>query len=302
MNATWQQTRMNLNTFARHGVFERTGWFGRSSGRKMAKVVGGAVARQGGGASLEGAAVPAARCARRGGLVRAEIVKDALEDAMETSLENVPAVNGAVYVCCDVSGSMSSPVTGHRPGATSVVRCIDVAAIVAAAMLRKNDCRVVLPFEHRVVELHLDKRDRVLVNAKKLASIGGGGTSCSVPLAQLNEERARGELVLYVSDNESWVRSARPRPRRCSTSGLCSPSATRRRSSSASICSRAAPCRVKASGNVLDVGGFSDAVFDVVARFCKGGSTSVTGSRRSTPRARSTEGRFHGAECLWGLH
>ena len=33
-----------------------------------------------------------------------------------------------------------------RKGATTKVRCIDVAALIAAAMLRKNDAEV-LPFE-----------------------------------------------------------------------------------------------------------------------------------------------------------
>ncbi|HEV2708233.1 MAG TPA: hypothetical protein VGV59_20120, partial [Pyrinomonadaceae bacterium] len=42
------------------------------------------------------------------------------------------------YVCVDVSGSMLSPVTGYRKGASSVVRVVDVAALFAASVLRKN--------------------------------------------------------------------------------------------------------------------------------------------------------------------
>ena len=60
-------------------------------------------------------------------------VCDALQDALEVAIANVPAIQGRVYVCPDVSGSMSSPVTGFRKGATTAVRCIDVAALVAAA-------------------------------------------------------------------------------------------------------------------------------------------------------------------------
>ena len=79
------------------------------------------------------------------------IVRDALQEALELSLLNVPQIAGRVVVCPDVSGSMSSPVTGYRGSATSSVRCIDVAALVAAAMLRKNPDAVVLPFEQSVV-------------------------------------------------------------------------------------------------------------------------------------------------------
>jgi 60 kDa SS-A/Ro ribonucleoprotein len=46
-------------------------------------------------------------------------------------------------------------------------------------------------------------------NAEKLASIGGGGTNCAAPLAQLNARKAIADLVVLVSDNESWVDSKR---------------------------------------------------------------------------------------------
>ncbi len=78
-------------------------------------------------------------------------VREALQDAMELAIKNVPRVAGKVYVCPDVSGSMHSPVTGHRPGATTTVRCIDVAALVAAAVLRKNPEAEVIPFESKTV-------------------------------------------------------------------------------------------------------------------------------------------------------
>ena len=65
-------------------------------------------------------------------------VQAALETALELRSRNVPEVPGRVVVCPDVSGSMSSPVTGYRKGASSKVRCIDVAALVAAAVLRRN--------------------------------------------------------------------------------------------------------------------------------------------------------------------
>lgn len=61
-------------------------------------------------------------------------LRDALHDAMEASVANVPVLQGSVAVCPDVSGSMSSPVTGFRKGATTAVRCLDVAALVAAAV------------------------------------------------------------------------------------------------------------------------------------------------------------------------
>src|SRR5690606_28581533 len=139
---SWQMVRQNLNTFVRHGVFDLPG---------MAEVV---AARLGDARAVARARVmpyqlPSA--VRAAGDAVPQPVREALQDAMELSLANVPALAGRVVVCPDVSGSMQSPATGHRGSATSSVRCIDVAALVAAAVLRKNPQARVLPFEQAVV-------------------------------------------------------------------------------------------------------------------------------------------------------
>jgi 60 kDa SS-A/Ro ribonucleoprotein len=195
-NGSWQMTRMNLNTFSRHGCFSHQGLV-REVAEKLRD------------ASLisKARAFPyqlmAAYMNRDSG-VPVEIA-DALQDAMEMAIRNVPALPGKVYVFPDVSGSMRAPVTGHRKGATTAVKCVDVAALIAAAVLRKNHHAQVIPFESNVVSLELNSRDSVMTNATKLASIGGGGTNCSAPLKLLNERNAVGDLVIYASDNESWV-------------------------------------------------------------------------------------------------
>ena len=88
--------------------------------------------------------VPAADLASRLGVgertVRKDVervIEDALHDAVEASVANVPELSGDVHVFVDVSGSMRSPVTGHRAGATTAARCVDVAALYASSVLRK---------------------------------------------------------------------------------------------------------------------------------------------------------------------
>jgi 60 kDa SS-A/Ro ribonucleoprotein len=197
-------------------------------------------------------------------------VKEALQDAMEIAIENVPAFSGRVVVCPDVSGSMASPVTGERRGSTSVVRCIDVAALVAAAVLRANRDAVVLPFENRVRDIDLNARDSVMTNAKKLAAIGGGGTNCSAPLQWLEQRRARVDLVILVSDNQSWVdqraSGATETMRRWESLRKANPRAKL-------VCIDLQPygtTQAAERADVLNVGGFSDEVFEVVARFAGG--------------------------------
>jgi 60 kDa SS-A/Ro ribonucleoprotein len=128
----------------------------------------------------------------------------------------------------------------------------------------------VLPFENRVVGIDLSPLDEVLTNAVKLASIGGGGTNCSAPLAQLNAERAKVDLVVFVSDNQSWVDAARS-----GDTGLMREWAQlkARNPKARLVCIDLQPhgtTQAVERADVLNVGGFSDAVFQVVADFATG--------------------------------
>ncbi len=259
--ATWQMTRMNLNTFARHGVFEVDGMAGLVASRL-------ADPKEVRKARVFPYQLLAAYSAANEGVPA--IVRNALQDAMELAIANVPAVEGKVFVCPDVSGSMSSPVTGYRKGATTAVRCIDVAALVAAALVRANPKAEVIPFEEKVVPVELNPRDSVMTNAKKLASIGGGGTNCSAALEALNRRKAKGELVVFVSDNESW---ADPRTGR-GTALMAEWGRFRKRNPGAKLAcidlQPSATTQAAESDDVLNVGGFSDQVFDVLAAFASG--------------------------------
>jgi len=189
---------------------------------------------------------------------------------MEIAIENIPSLQVSVAVCPDVSGSMSSPVTGARRGATSVVRCIDVAALVTAAVVRKNRKAIVLPFENNVREIDLNARDSVMTNAAKLASIGGGGTSCSAPLAWLEARSKSPDLVILVSDNQSWEDARKSGP----TQMMRTWEMLKGRNREAKlVCIDLQPngtTQVAERRDILNIGGFSDEVFEVVARFARG--------------------------------
>jgi 60 kDa SS-A/Ro ribonucleoprotein len=256
-------TRMNLNTFAHHGVFRVEG---------MTKLIADRL--------RDAKALAKARVFPYQLLIaytmanaNAEIpreVCDALQDAMEIALVNVPSVEGRVFVCPDVSGSMLSAITGHRAGATTSVSCVDVAALVAAAVLRKNPHAEVLPFECDVVNVNLNSRDSVMTNAAKLASIGGSGTNCSAPLALLNRRGAKGDLVIFISDNESWVDAREDR----GTEMMKEWNAFKQRNPEARlVCIDVQPYHTVQAierEDILNVGGFSDQVFDVVSEFARG--------------------------------
>jgi 60 kDa SS-A/Ro ribonucleoprotein len=257
----WQALRMNLNTLARNGAFD------------VAGVTDAVAARLSDAAALGKARVLPYQLMVALGSAGESVplkVQAALEDALEASVSNVPAMTGRVVVCPDVSGSMASPATGYRKGATSVVTCNDVAALVAAAMLRTNRQARVLPFEQRVVDVPLDPRARLAVNTAKLAAVGGGGTNVSAPLALLNAEKAAVDLVVIVSDNQSWVDTTRGG----ATATMVEWDWIVRRNPAAKLlCVDIQPHgTTQASGRpeILNVGGFSDAVFDTIKRFAAG--------------------------------
>jgi 60 kDa SS-A/Ro ribonucleoprotein len=150
------------------------------------------------------------------------------------------------------------------------VRCVDVAALASAAVLRKNPSAEVLPFAEDVVEFRLNPRDSVMTNATKLAAVGGGGTNCSAPLARLNERKARGDLVVFVSDNQSWVDAGAGR----GTATLQEWSRFKQLNPSARLaCIDIQPYGTTQAAereDILNIGGFSDEVFEVLKAFAAG--------------------------------
>ena len=257
----WQALRMNLNTFARHGVFER------------ASVTRALAARLSDPAEIARARVlPYQLMVAQSHLDAGvpDAMRDALEAAMEIALSNVPVLGGRVVICPDVSGSMGSPVTGYRPGASTTVRCVDVAALVAAALHRANPGARVLPFDGRVYEAKLDPRDRIATSARVLAGFGGGATDCSAPLARLNARRQHADLVVFVSDNQSWY----GRRDGWQTGMERQWEALKRRNPEARMaCIDIQPygtAQVRARPDVMNVGGFSDQVFGMLGDFANG--------------------------------
>ncbi|MBB5017172.1 60 kDa SS-A/Ro ribonucleoprotein [Chitinivorax tropicus] len=257
----WQMVRMNLNTFARHGVFDIPGMAGKIAA-KLANPELVARAR----------AFPYQLLAayKMAGQTVPATVREALQDAMEAALDNVPSLAGNVVVCPDVSGSMQSPVTGYRQGATTAVRCIDVAGLMAAAILRKNPAARAMPFEVKVVGIKLNPRDSVITNAEKLAAIGGGGTNCSAPLAKLNQEKALVDTVVIVSDNESWVDDRR----HGATETMRQWALIKQRNPLARlVCIDIQPyatTQAQERDDILNIGGFGDDVFKLIASFAAG--------------------------------
>ena len=267
-----QALRMNLNTLLRHEVF------GKYGDREFAAYVAERIAdadeirrsRQFPYQYLAAYLNADDAVPRR--------IKTALQKAAEIACGNVPVLPGPVIIGLDVSGSMGSPITGHRGrGATSTMRCVDVAALFAAAILRRNPESIVIPFDQAAYEAKFDPGDTILSLAERLAKFGGGGTDCSLPLKVANSAYRRKPFagVVLVSDNESWISSGRhgstavmeqwqqfvANQVRLHESKYAGPKL---------VCIDVQPhgtVQAPDRSDILNIGGFSDAVFSVVNAF-----------------------------------
>lgn len=261
--ATWTTTRMNLNTFERHGVF------------KDAKLVRAIAAKLSSKEEIARAKVFPYQ------LLMAYLntegvpmeIRNALQEAMEVAVENVVTLNGMnVKIAVDTSGSMGSAVTGNRGSVTSKARCIDVAALISATLLRKNKGAKLYPFDTSVHSASsINGFDSIMTNADKLRKFGGGGTDCGCAMNAILNDARKGDVadvVVFVSDNESWYNDNGARR----GTGVAEAWAQLRK-----INPKAKMICIDLIGNdtqqivdgkgVMNVGGFSDEIFNEIARF-----------------------------------
>ena len=265
MKASWHMTRMNLATFARHGVFQNSDVVhevaNRIANRDLIK---------------SSRAFPYQLFAAWNQVQDQDLVPDqikkALESAMETAIDNVPTMSGKGLICVDCSGSMGSPITGFSRGRhRSKIKCSDVAGLMASAIVRKNPSSEVWTFSDDALRVDIDFKNSVLLNTEQLNN-AGGGTNISAPMRKFNETSTNADWVLYVSDNESWLDSGRNDY--YGTSLAHEWEIFKERNPNARlVCCDLTPrnnSQIQSNPDVLQVGGFSDQVFDVISSFLKG--------------------------------
>lgn len=269
---SWTATRMNLNTMQRHGVFKDA-----ENTRMVAERLRDPSLVQK-SRVFPYQLLTAYLATRNSGLPHA--ISDALQDAMEIAVSNVPRISGQVVVCVDVSGSMSAPVTGKREGATSVTNCKQAAALIAAVFMRMNSSTRVLPFTTEVYACPLNSRDSVMTNAELLSRLPSGGTACAAPMQLMNQEKYKADLIVYASDNESWFDSGGQfrlsGPGRAAMAPPLAPAWSEfkaRNPNAKMVCIDLAPDQTRQADrrvDTLNIGGFSDTVFDVINDFVNG--------------------------------
>jgi len=128
----------------------------------------------------------------------------------------------------------------------------------------------------------MDPNDSILSIAERLAKYGGGGTDCSLPLVAANQKHPNRKFagVVLVSDNESWVGTGRDgstgvmtaweafvtNQRKLAVSGKALAAGM----SPKLVCIVLQPYQTVQAcerADIMNIGGFSDAVFNVISGF-----------------------------------
>lgn len=254
--SSWTTLRMNLNTFQRHGVFED------------AKVVKEVIARLTNEDEIAKAKpmpwqLYAAYVNMSDDIPQG--VRLALARAADLSLGNIPDLPDNLVIGVDTSGSMQGVITGHR-GAPSKVKCVDVAALFASAMVAKCPTARVIPFD-TTYRRGFKTLGSIVDTAKALSEFGGGGTHCHIPIQESVGKKV--DAIVIISDNESWgIHGYRGSP-----SMEAWRQVQQTNPNAKLVCIDITPSRttqVVDEQNVLNIGGFSDAVFDVLGKFLNG--------------------------------
>jgi len=278
-NGQWHFIRMNLNTALRHGVLK--------ADPGMEDFIADRLRDR---ESIQKARVMPYQLLAAYKHIHPDVprkIVDALHDAMEIATENAPVAEGRTLIVVDVSGSMRSPVTGFKRNrktgrmeqVATKVRCVDVAALFSASYLRQNRDAAVLPVDTSVhTGYRPEPRNPLLTEADRLARFGGGGTALSAAFNHVNQRRLKVDHVVVISDYESWA--DRGYWGYGSGTALMHEWETlRNRNRDAKlVCIDITPGRThQIDGNhpeILQVSGWSDAVFKVASSFLAGDTGS----------------------------
>lgn len=122
-------------------------------------------------------------------------VFDALENAVEASVENMPKLEGTTVIAVDVSGSMGCYVS-----ANSKVKCYEIAFLLGAMANKICEDSVFYTFNSTAQKYPLSSRSGILQTA--LNARCSGGTNMYAPFEEMIKDRIKADRVIILSDNE----------------------------------------------------------------------------------------------------
>lgn len=128
-------------------------------------------------------------------------ILNAIETAIEISVDNVPEIDGLTVVFSDTSGSMDTTVSDK-----STVTCKDAGAMLAGIVAKRCKDSYVGAFATDPAEVTFTSRDTVLSIAKKIksANTNGWGTDAHKIMDWLKKKKIKPARIIILSDMQCY--------------------------------------------------------------------------------------------------
>ena len=123
-------------------------------------------------------------------------VFDALEAAVDASVDNIPKLPGTTVIAVDVSGSM-----GNKISAKSDVHCCEIAMMLGMIANRICENAILYTFDTSIKKYDVSHRNGILYTTIH-SNMHGGGTNMSLPFQKMIKDHVKCDRVIILSDNE----------------------------------------------------------------------------------------------------
>jgi len=134
-----------------------------------------------------------------------EDIMDSLDDAFYLSFSAIEPANKRFLLGIDVSGSMSSPISGAPS-----VSCAVASAVMAMVTRRTEGESIIRGFANSFKDLDIRKRDTLESAITKVRNQNFGGTDCSLPMIYAMKNNLEIDTFVVYTDNETWAGNIQP--------------------------------------------------------------------------------------------
>lgn len=129
-------------------------------------------------------------------LIAGSRVFDALENAVDASIENIEKLTGTTVIAVDTSGSMSSAVSTK-----SNVRCVEIGMMLGMIANRICENSIFYTFNNGIDKHAVSSWSGVLYAATHNVR-AYGGTDMSLPFRQMIHDGIQADRAIVISDNQ----------------------------------------------------------------------------------------------------
>lgn len=133
-------------------------------------------------------------------IVHTNKVLDAIETAMEISIENVPKTTGRTAVLVDLSGSMTGGLSSK-----STITMREIASVFGAISNKAFDDTIVYGFGDTTKMIPLSKKSSILYNVQKIERTNVGySTNAWLPIEDMTTNNINVDRIVLFSDEQCY--------------------------------------------------------------------------------------------------